>query len=375
MRVPRWDSTGALSRRPTALPVHRQVPIGWGIASAIIESGASVKASSRNAEGLGTSAEKLIATRRPGGQRARAWPSTSIGRTSRSGSPSPTTAAVGQPLGSARNSASRWRDVRGSRVALPPVSRSVPSPTDRTVRRRRSVGRWSPPVAGPRAERSRPTELPNGHGAESVRGAMTERILRLPAKLRKSTTRDQGQEMARHVQFTVDTGVQLSFCDPKSPWQRGSNENTNGLLRQYLPKSADLSWCTRRELDAITRSLDTRPRRTLGRMTPSKAFAEAVAMIARGHRRVGSHSAARGAPAGDRGGGAIEVAGTLRTARKSRQPGRAACCDLSRGACRRRASGATSTRTTRRWCPWLLLRCQMAEALSLRGRAPRPTSR
>lgn len=86
--------------------------------------------------------------------------------------------------------------------------------------------------------------------------------------------------MAEHVQFTVDTGVQVYFCDPKSPWQRGSNENTNGLLRQYLPKSADLSHCTQRELDTIARSLNTRPRQTLGWMSPSKAFAEAVAMTA-----------------------------------------------------------------------------------------------
>ena len=86
------------------------------------------------------------------------------------------------------------------------------------------------------------------------------------------------KEMAEHVQFTVDTGVQVYFCDPKSPWQRGSNENTNGLLRQYLPKTADRSQCTQRELDAIARSLNTRPRQTLGWMTPSMAFADAVAM-------------------------------------------------------------------------------------------------
>jgi transposase, IS30 family len=123
-------------------------------------------------------------------------------------------------------------------------------------------------------------KLPNGHGAEAVRKAMTKKILKLPVQLRRSITWDQGKEMAEHVQFTIDTGVQIYFCDPKSPWQRGSNENTNGLLRQYLPKKADLSQASQRELGAIARSLNTRPRQTLGWMTPSKAFANAVATTA-----------------------------------------------------------------------------------------------
>jgi transposase, IS30 family len=121
-------------------------------------------------------------------------------------------------------------------------------------------------------------KLPNGHSAPAVRKVMTKRILTLPAQLRRSVTWDQGKEMAEHVQFTIDTGVQVYFCDPKSPWQRGSNENTNGLLRQYLPKKTDLSIHSQRQLDAIARSLNTRPRQTLGWMTPSKAFANAVAM-------------------------------------------------------------------------------------------------
>ncbi len=123
-------------------------------------------------------------------------------------------------------------------------------------------------------------KLPHGNTAESVRTALAKRIVTLPVQLRRSITWDQGKEMAEHVQFTIDTGVQIYFCDPKSPWQRGSNENTNGLLRQYLPKSTDLSQCTQRELDAIARSLNNRPRQTLGWMTPSQAFVKAVALTA-----------------------------------------------------------------------------------------------
>jgi len=121
-------------------------------------------------------------------------------------------------------------------------------------------------------------KLPNGHNAEAVRAALAKRIVALPAHLRRSLTWDQGKEMAQHAQFTVDTGVQVYFCDPKSPWQRGTNENTNGLLRQFLPKSSDLSQPSQQQLNAIARKLNGRPRQTLGWMTPSQAFAQDVAM-------------------------------------------------------------------------------------------------
>jgi IS30 family transposase len=118
--------------------------------------------------------------------------------------------------------------------------------------------------------------LPEGNTAESVRTALAETIQRLPGHLWQSLTWDQGKEMAEHAQFTIDTGIQIYFCDPKSPWQRGSNENTNGLLRQYFPKTTDMTELTQDQLDQAAYSLNSRPRQTLGWMTPSQKLAEAL---------------------------------------------------------------------------------------------------
>jgi IS30 family transposase len=118
--------------------------------------------------------------------------------------------------------------------------------------------------------------LPDGYKAEQVRPALAAAVTQLPEQLRRSLTWDQGKEMAEHIKFTVDTGVTVYFCDPRSPWQRGSNENANGLLRQYLSRGADLHRFDQAALDAIAAELNGRPRQTLGFKTPSEALAEAL---------------------------------------------------------------------------------------------------
>ena len=119
--------------------------------------------------------------------------------------------------------------------------------------------------------------LPDGRDADLVEQAMRQAITALPAELARTITWDQGKEMACHADFTIATGIPVYFCDPHAPWQRGSNENTNGLLRQYLPKGTDLSVHSAEELARIAASLNSRPRKTLGFMKPSEKLAELLA--------------------------------------------------------------------------------------------------
>jgi IS30 family transposase len=114
----------------------------------------------------------------------------------------------------------------------------------------------------------------SGHGAEAVRDAITRTIIALPEELRRSLTWDQGTEMAQHSRLRIDAGIQIYFCDPRSPWQRGTNENTNGLLRQYFPKATDLSIYSADEISAVAEALNARPRKTLGWKTPAEALDE-----------------------------------------------------------------------------------------------------
>ena len=119
-----------------------------------------------------------------------------------------------------------------------------------------------------------------GHGAGAVRDAIADTITTLPEQLRRSLTWDQGTEMAQHAQLRIDTGLPVYFCDPRSPWQRGTNENTNGLLRQYFPKGTDLTRHTASDLAAVAATLNGRPRKTLGWRTPAEMLNEYLSTAA-----------------------------------------------------------------------------------------------
>ena len=182
------------------------------------------------------------------------------------------------------------RKPRGSRMGgnireIVPIAERPPEVEERAV-----PGHWEGDLLIGRAGRSaiatlveRQTrftmllQLPEGRTAESVRIALTETIQRLPEALRRTLTWDQGKEMAEHARFTVDSNVQVYFCDPSSPWQRGTNENTNGLLRQYFRKGDDLTRYDQVALDRVADELNGRPRQTLQWMKPSEAFDQLIA--------------------------------------------------------------------------------------------------
>lgn len=181
--------------------------------------------------------------------------------------------------------ASRRAQGRGQIVEAVPISARPPEVADRAV-----PGHWEGDlIAGSQnthvatlVERtSRFTVLVKVKGKDTagVVRALTRQVRRLPAHLRRSLTWDRGMEMADHRAFTIATGVQVFFCDPQSPWQRGTNENTNGLLRQYFPKGTDLSRVPQRTLNRVADELNGRPRKTLGFATPAEVFHKAVASI------------------------------------------------------------------------------------------------
>ena len=182
-----------------------------------------------------------------------------------------------------RPAGTRLPDGRGGRPGILNISERPAEAVDRAV-----PGHWEGDlVFGKRmspvatlVERSTRfvmlVALPGGHKADLVADALAAKITTLPAALTRTLTWDQGHEMAEHVRFTQETGIEVYFCDPRSPWQRGSNENTNGLLRQYLPRTLDFRTLTQADFDDIADKLNGRPRQTLGFKTPSQALAEVL---------------------------------------------------------------------------------------------------
>jgi IS30 family transposase len=182
-----------------------------------------------------------------------------------------------------RPAGTRDPDARGVRKNIVSISERPAEAKDRAVPGHWEgdlvFGRGMTPVAT-LVERSTRflmlVALPDGHRAELVAAALAAKMTTLPTTLARSLTWDQGNEMAAHAQFSIDTEIAVYFCDPKSPWQRGTNENTNGLLRQYLPRTVSMRDYDQEKLDELADRLNNRPRQTLGFRTPSEALAEVM---------------------------------------------------------------------------------------------------